>query len=153
MIDNNLERVREFHSAYGVPTLPFPTIPDEDRVRLRIKLLREELGELEDALNEGDLEEVADGLCDLQYVLDGAFLEFGFGGLDMKQCLMAEVHRSNMSKLGADGMPIFREDGKILKGPNFSVPDLKKVIVEHPLCVNVPEVHAEFFPEPKPEDC
>ncbi len=93
---------------------------------MRISILEEEVQELREAVAAGDLVEVLDALCDIQYVLDGTFLEFGMHGV--KTEAVAEVHASNMSKLGADGRPVLREDGKVLKGPNFRPPDLARFL-------------------------
>ena len=92
----SLEMVAEFHRTFKHPVLLSPTIPSEGRCRLRVELLAEELRELESAVNEKDIVAVADALCDLQYVLSGAILEFGLGE-KFKQ-LFDEVQRSNMSK-------------------------------------------------------
>ncbi len=91
-----LRQVSEFHRTFKHPILEKPTIPAENRCKLRIALLAEELKELEEALNQKDLVEVGDALCDLQYVLAGAILEFGFG--EKFKALFEEVHASNMSK-------------------------------------------------------
>lgn len=123
-----LEQVQEFHEAFGLPVLDAPTIPKE-RLEMRLGLLEEEMRELREAAEAGDLTEVYDALLDIQYVLDGTFLEFGMQGL--KDIGFAEVHRSNMSKLGEDGKPIYREDGKVLKGPNFFRPDLAALLAKH----------------------
>lgn len=120
-----IDMVRAFHDAFGVDTLDTPALPKE-RAELRLSLLKEELSELEEAINKGDIVEALDALTDLQYVLDGTYLEFGFGGY--KSEAFSEVHYSNMSKLGEDGKPIYREDGKILKGPNYWKPNLKKML-------------------------
>ena len=109
-----------------MPVLRKPQIPDEKRVALRLRLLYEEMKELEDAIDKGSVVDVLDALTDIQYVLDGAYLEFGMGRI--KQKAFDEVHQSNMSKLDKDHMPIVREDGKILKGPNYFPPNLIKVI-------------------------
>jgi len=93
---NALNQVAEFHSTFKHPILPAPVIPSKERCDLRIALLAEELQELQQAVNDNNLVEVADALCDLQYVLAGAILEFGLGG--MFKGLFDEVHRSNMSK-------------------------------------------------------
>ncbi|GAB3956670.1 hypothetical protein GCM10028805_47260 [Spirosoma harenae] len=90
-----LERVAEFHEMTNCPVLLVPALP-EDRIALRINLLQEELNELQQAAQEGDLVGVADALTDLQYVLDGSYLEFGM--TEIKETLFDEVHRSNMSK-------------------------------------------------------
>lgn len=122
-----IDKVREFHETYGLPVEKKMTISDEKTNALRINLLAEELDELRDALAAGDLVETLDALIDLQYVLDGAFLSFGMQ--DLKEAAFDEVHRSNMSKLGADGKPIVRpEDGKILKGPDYFKPDISQFI-------------------------
>ena len=124
-----LEQVQEFHETYGLPVLDQPSISDEKTNALRINLLAEELDELKEALEQGDLIETLDALIDLQYVLDGAFLSFGLQ--HVKDTAFNEVHRSNMSKLGEDGKPIRREsDGKVLKGPDYFKPDIKQ-FVEH----------------------
>lgn len=93
---NYLEKVSEFHKAFRHPILSEPTIPDKKRIELRISLLKEELKELEKAIEENNIVECADAFCDLQYVLSGAILEFGF---EKKfNSLFDEVHSSNMSK-------------------------------------------------------
>jgi predicted HAD superfamily Cof-like phosphohydrolase len=127
MKKDTLACVREFHESYGLPVAQGPNI-DNDKVNgLRIELIREELEELTAALAARDLTEVLDALTDLQYVLDGAYLSFGLQGL--KETAFIEVHRSNMSKLGADGKPVVREnDGKILKGPNYTPPDIQSIV-------------------------
>jgi predicted HAD superfamily Cof-like phosphohydrolase len=91
-----LNQVAAFHRTFQHPILPEPTIPSPDRCKLRVALLQEELNEFQKAIADGDLVEVADALCDLQYVLAGAVLEFGLG--DRFTTLFNEVQRSNMSK-------------------------------------------------------
>jgi len=93
---NSLNQVAEFHTTFKHPVLPQPVIPSKERCALRIALLAEELKELQEAVDNNDLVEVADALCDLQYVLSGAILEFGLG--EKFKDLFDEVHRSNMSK-------------------------------------------------------
>lgn len=93
---NSLNQVAEFHKTFKAPILDSPTIPSEKRCALRVSLLQEELNELSHAIEKGDIVEVADALCDLQYVLSGAVLEFGLG--DKFVDLFDEVQRSNMSK-------------------------------------------------------
>ena len=123
MTQSTLERVKIFHETYGLPVKEAPDISDEKTNRLRVALLEEEVAELKVALEQGDVIEVLDALTDIQYVLDGAYLSFGLSHL--KEVAFAEVQRSNMSKLGADGKPIRREsDGKVMKGPNYSPPDI-----------------------------
>lgn len=127
MSKTTLEQVQEFHETYGLPVENKPTITDQKTNALRINLLAEELDELKEALEQGDMVETLDALIDLQYVLDGAFLSFGMQ--DLKEQAFNEVHRSNMSKLGEDGQPIRREsDGKVLKGPNYFKPDIAQFL-------------------------
>ena len=125
MPKDTLAIVKEWHEAFDVPGVDAPSIPKE-RAQMRLTILEEEVGELRAAVEVGDLIEVLDALCDIQYVLDGTFLEFGLHGV--KQDAMEEVHASNMSKLGADGRPVLREDGKVLKGPDFRQPDLARIL-------------------------
>lgn len=127
-----LMMVVEFQKAYLKPVRYVPTMPPEEEKELCYNLIHEELEEFKDALAADDIVEAFDALLDLQYVIDVAMAVMGFTMLKKKG--FDEVHRSNMSKLGADGKPIYREDGKILKGPNYSPPDLKTMVdnyVEH----------------------
>lgn len=149
---NAIAHVREFHETFNHPILPKPTFPAADRTKLRVSLIQEELNELKDAIEVQDLVEVADALCDLQYVLSGAILEFGMA--DKFPELFAEVHRSNMSKacknneevmeteksylkqgvvtyseLVGNRMVVKRmSDQKILKNINYSSANLKKIL-------------------------
>jgi len=102
-----------------------PTLRDRDTQDLRVDLIAEELEELEVALANKDIIEVGDALTDLLYVVYGAGHAFG---IDLDECFL-EVHDSNMSKLGEDGRPIYREDGKVMKGPNYFSPNLRAIIV------------------------
>lgn len=120
------EMVHEFNATYGISEAEVPCIENAALNVLTTGMLKEELQELIDALNAGDATEVLDALADLQYVLDGAVIRFGFARVI--DAAVAEVHRSNMSKLGEDGKPIFRADGKIMKGPKFSEPNLKPLV-------------------------
>ena len=121
-----LNQVADFHNTFKAPIIINPAIPPKDRAILRVALLQEELDELKKAIDDNDLVEVADALCDLQYVLSGAVLEFGLG--DKFPELFDEVQRSNMSKLGEDGKPIYREDGKVMKGPNYFKPNFEEIL-------------------------
>jgi predicted HAD superfamily Cof-like phosphohydrolase len=121
---SNFELVKAFHRAFGAPTADKPTGLDSERATLRINLICEELDEYVEAVGKGDLAEVADALADLLYVVYGTSAEHG---LPIDECF-AEVHRSNMTKLGEDGKPVRREDGKILKGPRFEPPLLKGLL-------------------------
>jgi len=116
--------VREFHETYGVPILDRPAFPSHDRCTLRENILEEEWIELCEAQSKRDIVEVADALADMLYIIHGTALEYGIPLDDV----VAEVHRSNMSKLGTDGKPIIREDGKVLKGPNYFRPNISGVI-------------------------
>jgi predicted HAD superfamily Cof-like phosphohydrolase len=117
-----IDMVREFHSLFcPEQTQKRPCLPDAKTLELRIKLIRDELEELEAAFANSDLINAAQELADLQYVVDGTFLALGLG--EIKERLVAEIHRSNMTKLGPDGMPVRREDGKVLKGPEYEYPN------------------------------
>ena len=121
----NFEKVREFHLVMGQPARAIPALETNPVViKLRQDLIEEEFDELRDAVEESDIVEIADALTDLLYVIYGAGWIYG---IDL-DATFAEVHRSNMSKLGEDGKPIYREDGKIMKGPNFFKPNLVKVL-------------------------
>jgi predicted HAD superfamily Cof-like phosphohydrolase len=119
------DMVREFHRAFGVPAPDAPCLPSRVILDLRSNLIFEELGEYETAVVTGDVTAVADALADLAYVVIGTAVAHGLTQFD---AIFAEVHRSNMSKLGADGKPIHRSDGKVLKGPNFTSPNLAPLL-------------------------
>jgi predicted HAD superfamily Cof-like phosphohydrolase len=121
----NFDLVEDFMNAFGQEVKSEPNFPDDDTVSLRIELIAEELNELFDACENKDIVEVADALTDILYVTYGAGHAFG---IDLDLCFR-EVQRSNMSKLGEDGKPIYRDDGKVLKGPNYSEPDLKSALL------------------------
>ena len=120
----NFLKVKKFMQIFGQEVLEKPKIPDKKIVSLRLALIKEELSELEDALEKNDLTEVADALTDILYVTYGAGHAFG---INLDDCF-DEVQRSNMSKLSDNGKPIYDENGKVLKGPNYFKPDLKKFI-------------------------
>jgi len=148
-----LNQVADFHKTFQHPILSSPTIPDEKRCKLRVELISEELKELEQAIEDKDMVEIADALCDIQYVLSGAVLEFGLG--EKFKSLFDEVQRSNMSKAcktieeaeatvkhykenkgtnsyikEVDGLYlVYRtEDNKTLKSINYSPADLKGIL-------------------------
>ena len=121
---SNFEKVKNFMITYGQEVKESASFPDENIIKLRLKLIKEELEELEQALNDKNLLEVADALTDILYVTYGAGHSFG---INLDACF-EEVQRSNMSKLDEDGKPIFNEYGKVMKGPNFSKPNLKQFI-------------------------
>ena len=126
-MDEATEHVRAFHNAFGIPNAnkPIGDIGDRDAL-LRYKLIREENEEYLDAALRGDLVEVADALGDLLYILCGTLLKHG---LEHKMDeVFREIQRSNMSKLGADGKPIYRDDGKVMKGPAYFKPDIATIL-------------------------
>ena len=120
----NANKVKLFMESFGQEVKSKPEFPSDDTVKLRIELISEELQELVDACDANNIIEVADALTDIIYVTYGAAHSFG---IPIDECFK-EVQRSNMSKLGEDGKPIYREDGKVMKGPNYSVPNLKNVL-------------------------
>ena len=122
-----LAAVKEFHQAFGLGIEERPTAKlGEAKNLLRYKLMREENEEYLEAANNGDLVEVADALGDMLYILCGTILEHG---MQYKiEEVFEEIQRSNMSKLGEDGKPIYREDGKVLKGPNYFTPNIAEIL-------------------------
>tara|TARA_Y100000361_G_C11082412_1_gene301766 strand:- start:354 stop:752 length:399 start_codon:yes stop_codon:yes gene_type:complete len=118
------ELVGDFMEAFGQEVNVEPTLRDRDVQDLRLDLIAEELEELDLAIKNKDIVEVADALTDLLYVVYGAGHAFG---IDLDECFH-EVHESNMSKLGEDGKPIYREDGKVMKGPHYFPPELKEIL-------------------------
>ena len=120
----NFTEVGKFMETFGQEVQTSPKLPKYAVQMLRLSLILEEYTELEDSVAEGHMEGIADALTDILYVTYGAGHAFG---IDLDKCF-EEVQRSNMSKLGADGKPIYRDDGKIMKGGNYSEPDLKKVL-------------------------
>ena len=120
----NFELVGDFMEAFGQDVQFEPTWPDFNTRELRLELIQEELEELSDAVADRDMIQIADALTDLLYVVYGAGHTFG---LDLDECFQ-EVHRSNMSKLGENGRPIYREDGKVMKGPGYFEPDLEGIL-------------------------
>ena len=124
MDGTNFELVEDFMEAMGQDVNAVPTFPEDDIQRLRLDLIEEELDELHYAIDNKDMVEIADALGDLLYVVYGAGHAFG---IDLDECFK-EIHASNMSKLGPDGKPIKREDGKVLKPDTFFPPDLKTIL-------------------------
>jgi len=120
----NFISVKKFMEKFGQEVKTKPEFPSEKIVKLRYELIKEELDEFEQALKDKNLEEVADSLADILYVTYGAGHAFG---IDLDKCF-DEVQRSNMSKLGADGKPIYNEDGKVMKGPKYFKPDFSKFV-------------------------
>lgn len=149
---DSLNQVAEFHKTFNAPILEKPQIPSKERCNLRVSLLQEELNELKEAIENNDLTEIADALCDLQYVLSGAVLEFGLG--EKFVTLFNEVQRSNMSKAcdneqqAQETVEFYKEkgedafyeksgekfnvhrisDNKVLKNKYYSAADLKSIL-------------------------
>ena len=121
---SNFDKVGTFMKTFGQEVKTKPSFSTDKINKLRIDLIREELEELTEAMQRKDLLEVADALTDILYVTYGTGHSFG---IDLDQCFN-EVQNSNMSKLGKDGKPIYNESGKVMKGPNYFKPDLKKFI-------------------------
>ena len=121
---SNFSKVGTFMKTFGQEVKTEPSFSSDKINKLRIDLIKEELEELSDAIKKKDILEVADALTDILYVTYGAGHAFG---IDLDNCF-EEVQKSNMSKLGKDGKPIFNEYGKVMKGPNYFKPDLSKFI-------------------------
>jgi predicted HAD superfamily Cof-like phosphohydrolase len=121
---SNFQSVKKFMQTFGQEVKDKAEFPNEKIVKLRDELIKEELEELNQAINDKDIKEVADALTDILYVTYGAGTAFG---IDLDKCF-DEVHQSNMSKLGSDGKPIYNDIGKVMKGPNYFKPDLNKFL-------------------------
>ena len=121
---SNFGKVKTFMKTFGQEVKDKPSFPDKKIQDLRYELIKEELDELNQAIEDKNLKEVADALTDILYVTYGAGHAFG---IDLDKCF-DEVQSSNMSKLGFDGKPIYNESGKVMKGPNYFQPNLKKFI-------------------------
>jgi len=120
----NFEKVGLFMKTFGQEVKKKSSFSTEKINKLRVSLINEELEEFEEAIKNNDLKEVADALTDILYVTYGAGHAFG---IDLDKCF-DEVQNSNMSKLGQDGKPIYNNDGKVMKGPNYFKPDLSKFL-------------------------
>ena len=120
----NFQKVKTFMRTFGQEVKLQPSFSTEKINYLRYNLIKEELNELKQAMDNKDLLEVADALTDILYVTYGAGIAFG---IDLDKCF-EEVQNSNMSKLGVDGKPIYNEAGKVMKGPNYFKPDLSKFV-------------------------
>ena len=120
----NFKSVKKFMETFGQEIKEKPGFPDDKITSLRYDLIKEELEELKEAMDNKDIKEVADALTDILYVTYGAGHAFG---IDLDKCF-EEVQNSNMSKLGSDGKPIYNDMGKVMKGPNYFKPDLGKFV-------------------------
>ena len=127
MIKKPIKAVTEFHNAFrlNVEYKPKSDISTEI-TELRYNLMKEENEEYLQAVKSNDLIEIGDALGDMLYILCGTIISHGFQ--DKIEAIFDEIQRSNMSKLGADGKPIYREDGKVLKGPNYFKPNIEKIL-------------------------
>ena len=121
---SNFKSVKKFMEKFGQEIKEKASFPDDRITSLRYDLIKEELGELKEAMDKKDIKEVADALTDILYVTYGAGHAFG---IDLDKCF-DEVQNSNMSKLGSDGKPIYNDKGKVMKGPNYFKPDLGKFV-------------------------
>ena len=121
---SNFLKVKKFMQTFGQDVKTKPSFPSDKIIELRNSLIEEELSELKDAVKSKNITEVADALTDILYVTYGAGHAYG---IDLDKCFN-EVQNSNMSKLGEDGKPIYNESGKVMKGPNYFKPNLKKFL-------------------------
>ena len=123
----NIDAVKAFHSAFKIGYRETPKADlGIDKNELRFNLMKEENEEYLEATKKNDLVEIGDALGDMLYILCGTIIAHGFQ--DKIEEIYDEIQRSNMSKLGSDGKPIYRKDGKVLKGPNYFKPDIEKVL-------------------------
>ena len=121
---SNFESVKKFMETFGQEIKEKASFPNDKITSLRYDLIKEELDEFKEAIDKKDIKEVADALTDILYVTYGAGHAFG---IDLDKCF-EEVQNSNMSKLGDDGKPIYNENGKVMKGPNYFKPNLSKFV-------------------------
>lgn len=126
-MNKKINAVKDFHEAFGLGVRHEPIASlSEDKLQLRFNLMAEENEEYLEAARNGDLIEVADALGDMLYILCGTILEHGMQ--HKIEEVFEEIQRSNMSKLGHDGKPIYRDDGKVMKGPNYFKPDIEAIL-------------------------
>ena len=121
---SNFDDVKTFMQTFGQEVKTRAEFPKKKIIKLRYDLIKEELNELQNAMNTKNLKEIADALTDILYVTYGAGHAYG---IDLDKCF-SEVQRSNMSKLGEDGKPIYNKKGKVMKGPKYFEPNLKQFI-------------------------
>ncbi len=137
----NFDKVVDFMRAFKQNVADKPTMLDEKTLQLRLELIEEELRELYLGVERKNMVEVADALTDLLYVV------YGMGaamGIELDYCF-GEVHSSNMSKLGEDGKPIYREDGKVLKGPNYKPPNLYDCVYHEEMLEKLKKIEANSY--------
>jgi predicted HAD superfamily Cof-like phosphohydrolase len=131
---SNFHQVAYWHSCFNVNKQNTPTFPDKEHLKVQVGLIAEEFTELLEAIEQKDFIAYVDAICDMLFVIYGLA---DISGLPMLNDCFDEITRSNMSKLGPTGKPLFREDGKILKGPEYSPPNLKPIIykeIENATC-------------------
>ena len=128
-MQKQINSVKEFHTAFGIghSEVPIANLGEAKNI-LRYHLMKEENEEYLEAVKNNDLTEIADALGDLMYILCGTIIEHGLQ--DKIEAVFDEIQRSNMSKLGQDGQPVYREDGKVMKGPNYFKPDFSKILAD-----------------------
>ncbi|MGL5112306.1 MAG: hypothetical protein ACRC6O_06680 [Flavobacterium sp.] len=126
-MQKQIEAVKEFHATFAIGYCEQPQADlGAAKHLLRFNLMKEENEEYLEAVENNDLVEIADALGDMMYILCGTILEHGLQ--NHIEAIFDEIQRSNMSKLGKDGQPIYREDGKVMKGPDFFTPDFSKIL-------------------------
>lgn len=122
----HIKRVEEFHNSFNITNHHRPNLLSQNEYELRYNLIKEENEEYLNACKNKDIIEIADALGDILYIALGTLLKHG---LQYKiDEIFEEIHKSNMSKLGEDGKPIYREDGKVLKSTNYFRPDIKRIL-------------------------
>lgn len=128
-MQKQINSVKEFHTAFGIGYSEVPVANlGETKNILRYHLMKEENEEYLEAVKNNDLTEIADALGDMMYILCGTIIEHGLQ--DKIEAVFDEIQRSNMSKLGQDGQPVYREDGKVMKGPHYFKPDFSKILAD-----------------------
>ena len=138
----NFDKVEDFMRLFGQNVAEKPTMLDEKTLQLRLELIEEELRELYLGVERKNMIEIADALTDLLYVV------YGMGaamGIELDYCF-DEVHRSNMSKLGEDGKPIYREDGKVMKGPNYKPPNMYDTVYHQEVLAKIKKIEENSSP-------
>ena len=126
-MQKQINAVKEFHTAFEIGYSENPKAHlGENKNMLRYNLMKEENEEYLEAVQNNDLVEIADALGDMMYILCGTIIEHGLQ--DKIEAVFDEIQRSNMSKLGEDGNPIYREDGKVMKGPNYFKPNFSEIL-------------------------
>ena len=129
MIEKPIAAVEKFHETYQLLSNHSPTVAIPEAIKtLRYELMKEENEEYKEAVDNNDMVEVADALGDMLYILCGTIITHGMQHKISE--VFEEIQRSNMSKLGIDGKPIYREDGKVMKGPNYFKPDIAKILAD-----------------------